>query len=131
MFSKNRGETWHLYEMIREPKGIYRLKLDGNFDCAYYNYIVENSGISKCTIDPYAKGSTANGTSSVVINFKKVKIDLEEKLPWGHIDVLVTQNFFKKEFKNAMEEKVTPNCRQKCAACGAACANTGVCFEER
>lgn len=76
--SKDHGKTWHLYEMIREPKGIYRLELDGNYDGAYYNYIVENSGVSKLTIDPYAKGSTANGTSSVVINFKKVKLDLEE-----------------------------------------------------
>lgn len=76
--SKDHGKSWHLYEMKREPKGIYRLELDGNYDGAYYNYIVENSGVSKLTVDPYAKGSTANGTSSVVINFKKVKLDLEE-----------------------------------------------------
>lgn len=85
--SKDHGKTWHLYEMIREPKGIYRLELDGNYDGAYYNYIVENSGVSKLTIDPYAKGSTANGTSSVVINFKKVKLDLEED------DLPVTKNY--------------------------------------
>ena len=77
--SKDRGEIWSLYEMKRETKGIYRLRLEGNYDCAYYNYIVENSGISKTTIDPYAKGSTPNATSSVVINFKKTKIDLEEE----------------------------------------------------
>lgn len=77
--SKNHGETWHLREMVREPKGIYRLKLEGNYDGAYYNYIVENSGLAKTTIDPYAKGSTANGTSSVVINFKKTRVDLEEE----------------------------------------------------
>lgn len=59
----------------------------GNYDGAYYNYIVENSGVSKLTIDPYAKGSTANGTSSVVINFKKVKLDLEED------DLPVTKNY--------------------------------------
>ena len=76
--SKDSGDTWSLYEMVREHKGIYRLKLDGNYDGAYYNYIVENSGLSKLTIDPYAKGSTPNGTSSVVINFKKTKVDLEE-----------------------------------------------------
>ena len=123
--SKNHGETWHLYEMIREPKGIYRLKLDGNFDCAYYNYIVENSGISKCTIDPYAKGSTANGTSSVVINFKKVKIDLEENnLPTyenytdaiiyeTHVRDLTIDNStnikYKGKFLGLTEEKRTTN----------------------
>ena len=77
--SKDHGETWTLHEMVRETKGIWRLKLDGNYDCAYYNYIVENSGVSKLTIDPYAKGSTPNATSSVVINFKKTRIDLEEE----------------------------------------------------
>ena len=31
---------------------------------------------------------------------------------------------------NAMDEKVTPNCRQKCAGCGAASVGCGVCFEK-
>jgi len=56
-------------------------------------------------------------------------IPLEEKLPWEHIDVFVTKKFLMKEYQNAMDEKVTPNCRQKCAGCGAAVAGCGVCFE--
>lgn len=76
--SKDRGETFSIHEMKRETKGIYRLALEGNYDGAYYNYIVENSGVSKTTIDPYAKGSTANAVNSVVINPKKIRVDLEE-----------------------------------------------------
>lgn len=58
-------------------------------------------------------------------------IDLKENLPWEHIDVFVTKKFLKKEFQNAMDEKVTLNCRQNCAGCGAASAGCGVCFEKR
>ena len=58
------------------------------------------------------------------------QIDLDEKLPWEHVDVLVSQKFLKKEYENAMEEKVTPNCRQKCAGCGVASVGCGVCFEK-
>ena len=65
------------YEMIREPKGIFRLKLDGNWDGAIYTYLVQNSGVVRETSDPYAKGSTPNGRNSVVINFKRCRIDLE------------------------------------------------------
>ncbi|MEG0034300.1 MAG: type I pullulanase [Bacilli bacterium] len=80
--SVDEGKSWVFYEMERETKGVYRLKLNGNFDGAYYNYFINNSGVSKLTLDPYGKGSTANAKNSVVINFKKIKIDLEdENLP--------------------------------------------------
>jgi radical SAM family uncharacterized protein len=46
------------------------------------------------------------------------KIDLDEELPWDFINILVNKDFFKREYNNALEEKVTPNCRQKCAGCG-------------
>ncbi len=63
--------------------------------------------------------------------YSEREINLDENLPWDHIDVLVSKTFFKKEYNNAMEEKVTPNCRQKCAGCSANSVNCGVCFEKR
>lgn len=63
--------------------------------------------------------------------YSERKIGLEENLAWDHVDILVSKNFLKKEYQNAMEEKVTPNCRQKCSNCGAASCGSGVCFEER
>lgn len=57
------------------------------------------------------------------------QMSLDEKLPWEHVDILVTKKFLEREYQNAMEAKVTSNCRQKCAGCGAAVANCGVCFE--
>ena len=55
--------------------------------------------------------------------------DLEEVLPWDFINIGVSKEFLKREWKNAMEEKVTPNCRMQCAGCGAATFGGGVCFE--
>ena len=55
--------------------------------------------------------------------------DLDEVLPWDFIDIGVSKEFLKREWKNAMEGKVTPNCRMQCAGCGAATFGGGVCFE--
>lgn len=57
--------------------------------------------------------------------------DLEELFPWDFIDVGVSKNFLKKEWLHAQEEKVTPNCREKCSGCGAAQFGGGVCFESK
>jgi len=55
--------------------------------------------------------------------------DLDEVLPWDFIDIGVSKEFLKREWKTALEEKVTPNCRMQCAGCGAAAFGGGVCFE--
>ena len=55
---------------------------------------------------------------------------LEEVFPWDFIDVGVTKDFLKREWKNALEEKVTPNCRAKCSGCGARTFGGGVCYED-
>lgn len=53
----------------------------------------------------------------------------DECLPWDHIDVGVTKAFFMKENEKAKKAETTPNCREKCAGCGAASFGTGVCYE--
>jgi len=45
---------------------------------------------------------------------------LDEILPWDFIDIGVTKNFMKNEWRRAVNEEVTPNCRMKCSGCGAA-----------
>ena len=55
--------------------------------------------------------------------------ELDEIFPWDFIDCGVTKDFLKKEWMRALDEKVTPNCRQQCNACGAARFGCGVCFE--
>ena len=55
--------------------------------------------------------------------------DLDEILPWDFIDIGVSKEFLKREWQNALAEKVTPNCRMQCAGCGAMSFGGGVCFE--
>lgn len=57
--------------------------------------------------------------------------NLDEIFPWDFIDIGVTKEFLKREWNNAMEEKVTPNCREKCSGCGASRFGGGVCRESK
>ncbi|MCD8083571.1 MAG: TIGR03960 family B12-binding radical SAM protein [Clostridiales bacterium] len=54
---------------------------------------------------------------------------LDEIFPWDFIDCGVTKDFLKREWKQAMKEAVTPNCRQSCSGCGARRFGGGVCYE--
>ena len=54
---------------------------------------------------------------------------LDEKFPWDFIDIGVTKDFLKREWKRAMNGEVTPNCRQQCSGCGVAKWRGGVCVE--
>ena len=55
--------------------------------------------------------------------------NVDEIMPWDFIDIGVTKSFLIKEWENAKNELVTPNCRMKCNGCGAAVFGGGVCFE--
>ena len=63
--------------------------------------------------------------------YTKRERSLDEVFPWDFIDTGVTKEFLKREWQNAMEENVTPNCRMRCSGCGAAQFETGVCMAER
>lgn len=54
---------------------------------------------------------------------------LDEIFPWDFIDCGVTKDFLKREWKNAMEGRVTLNCKEKCNGCGAARFGGGICFQ--
>lgn len=56
---------------------------------------------------------------------------LDEVLPWDFIDCGVSKAFLKRELRNALEEKVTPNCKMQCNGCGAAQFQGGVCLEHQ
>lgn len=53
----------------------------------------------------------------------------EEIFPWDHIDVGVTKEFLRQENEKAKKAVTTPNCREKCAGCGARSFGCGVCYE--
>ena len=43
-----------------------------------------------------------------------------ELLPWEHMDMGVTRRHLERERERAYRAELTPDCRQKCAGCGAA-----------
>ena len=57
--------------------------------------------------------------------------EYDEITPWEHLDYGVTKEFLVRECRTALSEKTTPNCREKCSACGANCYGEGVCYENR
>lgn len=52
-----------------------------------------------------------------------------EIFPWDFIDIGVTKEFMLREWRTALGETVTPNCRQRCSGCGALSFGGGVCYE--
>jgi len=54
---------------------------------------------------------------------------LDELLPWDFIDAGVTKEFLTREWNNAMQEAVTPNCKQRCSGCGCRTYGGGICYE--
>ena len=54
---------------------------------------------------------------------------LDEVFPWDFIDAGVTKEFLIREWNCAVNEQVTPNCRQRCSGCGAKSFCSGVCYE--
>ena len=80
-------------------------KLDGWDE--YFNYSYWFDAFNECGVD--AEFYTTRGYGE------------EEILPWDTIDVGVTKRFLRLERKRAYEAKVTPDCREGCAGCGANC----------
>ena len=80
-------------------------KLDGWDE--YFNYSYWFDAFNECGVD--ADFYTTRGYSE------------EEILPWDTIDVGVTKRFLRLERKRAYEAKITPDCREGCAGCGANC----------
>lgn len=44
--------------------------------------------------------------------------DVDEVLPYDHIDCYVSKNYLKRELDRAKKTKTTPDCRQGCTGCG-------------
>ncbi|MSS64001.1 TIGR03960 family B12-binding radical SAM protein [Velocimicrobium porci] len=103
--------------------------------------------IGKVIYDAYKKGCIYDAWSEFfhydvwLQTFEENQIDYmfytsrereyDEILPWDFIDIGVTKKFLWKEYEQAKNQTVTPNCRQACQGCGAASFKCGVCIEKR
>jgi len=75
-------DSYSMFEMKREDKGVYRVTILGDYKNSKYKYLVTNSEVETEVTDPYAKGSTLNGKESVVIDFESIKVPQnKDKLP--------------------------------------------------
>ena len=78
----------------------------------------------------YDKWLEAFDTCGVDIDFYTTRERSEDEIfPWDFIDIGVTKDFLLREWKKAFDEVVTPNCREKCSACGANKFKGGICYE--
>lgn len=55
----------------------------------------------------------------------------DEIFPWDFISCGVSKEFLLREWKKALDEKTSPNCRQACQGCGASSYCVGVCTEDK
>ena len=55
----------------------------------------------------------------------------DEVFPWDHLDYGIRKEFLQQECERAYRAETTPNCREKCSNCGAACYKGGLCVEKR
>lgn len=51
--------------------------------------------------------------------------DYDEVMPWDHLDFCVSKEFLIRENKIARQSATTPQCRERCSACGANCLTGG------
>ena len=79
----------------------------------YFNYDKWMDAFNECGIDPHF--------------YANRKREYDEVFPWDHMDVGVRKEFLIEENKRAHSGLTTPNCREKCAGCGAAKLNGGKC----
>ena len=100
--------------------------------------VIEDAWRSGCKFDSWSECFLVNNWLEAFKNegldpsfYANRKREYDEVLPWSHLDYSVSEEFLINENKLAHNETTTPNCREKCSACGAACYGEGVCFEKR
>ncbi len=79
--------------------------------------------------DVWDKAFKDNGLS--IEEYSSKTFDFDEVLPWEHIFHGVNKEFLIREYKTAAKAVITPDCKHKCANCGAARWKEGICFEKR
>jgi len=95
-------------------------------------HVYENGGIYDAWSEffEYQRWLDAFKACDIDMNFYNKRERYEtEVFPWDFIDIGVTKEFMLREWKTALGETVTPNCRQRCSGCGAKAFGGGVCYE--
>ena len=122
--------NWHEAE-VTELEGVFARgdrRVSGAIYDAYQAGCLYDSWSEHFDYDKWMNAFEKNGVDMAFYNCRER--DEQEIFPWDFIDVGVTRAFLLREYKRAKAEKVTPNCKQACANCGAKDFGGGVCFED-
>jgi len=122
--------NWHEAE-VTELEGVFARgdrRISKAIVDAYQSGCLYDSWSEYFNYEKWMNAFVANGIEMSFYNGRER--DTEEIFPWDFIDVGVTKAFLLREYKRAKSEKVTPNCKQACANCGAKEFGGGVCVEE-
>ena len=95
-------------------------------------HVYENGGIYDAWSEffEYQRWLDAFAACDIDMDFYNKRERYETEIfPWDFIDIGVTKEFMLREWKTALGETVTPNCRQRCSGCGAKSFGGGVCYE--
>lgn len=100
---------------VMEKAREFGLRFDGWDDCFDFDKWME--AFEACGLDPAFYANRHR--------------EIDEVFPWDHLDYGVKKEFFIEECKRAYAAQTTPNCKEKCSHCGAACYKGGICVEKR
>lgn len=121
--------NWHEVELTmiegvlaRGDRRLSKVIMD-----AYQAGCIYDSWSEYFKYDAWIKALDINGIDPLFYTCREREED--EIFPWDYIYVGVTKEFLFREYKRAIAGKVTPNCRQACANCGANIYAGGVCYE--
>ena len=81
-------------------------RLGAKFDAwnDHFNYEIWQQAFKQVEINPFF--------------YANRKRELDEILPWDHINIGITKEFLARELEKSKKEQITENCRKKCSACG-------------
>lgn len=117
-------------EDVSELEGVFARgdrKLCNVIRQAYESGCIYDAWTEYFCYDKWLKAFKDNG---IDMDFYTKRERAEDELfPWDFIDIGVTKEFMFKEYLNSKAEIVTPDCRKKCAGCGAMRYKCGVCAE--
>ena len=74
-----KGANVTSWAMERGSNGVFKTRVNGNFDGCAYTYLVKHDENFIETVDPYALSSTSNSQASVVVNTHKLLKDFSHQ----------------------------------------------------
>ncbi len=102
----------------------------GDKDCAL---LLEEAWKLGCRFDAwsehfdFAKWLLAAEKSSIDLHSKASHtFNPDDDLPWDFINIGINKSFLKSEYRKAMQEEITDDCRENCGGCGLECETSSV-----